>query len=222
MAAFFCFVFFLNISLTTQQCADYRCRTVSIPLYLKVLDFFDRHYNYKQLTKTIAKDVKDKETRAIKILEWTQANIKRNPRDLPVIDDHVWHIIIRGYGVDDQFQDVFSALCNYSGMEALFITLNAKDSAVKKPLSFVKLKNGWSIFDAYNGVYFQNKTGKIASIKDIISGDWQALSICAEQIQDYGIYFQNLSSLDIEKNKLTRSSIQSPFKRFLFWRIHNK
>ncbi len=120
----------ININVTTEQCINYRCHSIRIPLYLKVLDFFDRHYHYKQLVREIIKNEKTDEGRVIKIFTWTYGNIRKVPSGFPVIDDHVWHIIIRGYGANDQFQDVFSTLCNYAGLEANFYYLFNNDLLV--------------------------------------------------------------------------------------------
>ena len=110
----------LNFTVTTQKGVNFKVQTIKIPLYLKALDFFDRHYNYKLITKRIIRDAQNEQDKAMKILEWTYKNIKRQPKELPVIDDHVWHIIVRGYGLNDQFSDVFTTLCNYAGMDAFF------------------------------------------------------------------------------------------------------
>ena len=44
--------------------------------------------------------------KTLKIFIWTHKNIRKAPEGLPVIDDHVWHTIIRGYGINDQSSDV--------------------------------------------------------------------------------------------------------------------
>ena len=56
----------------------------------------------------------------MEIFIWTCENIRKQPDGLPVIDDHVWHIIIRGYGEPDQSSDVFTTLCNYAGIRAFY------------------------------------------------------------------------------------------------------
>ena len=41
----------LNIGVTTKQGINYRVSEIKLPIYLKILDFVDRHYNYKNLVK---------------------------------------------------------------------------------------------------------------------------------------------------------------------------
>jgi len=213
-----CIVFFLNLNVTTKQCIDYRCHAIQLPLYLKTLDFFDRHFNYKQLVKKIIQDAKNDEERALKIFSWTYNNIKRNPEGLPIMDDHVWYTIVRGYGVDDQFQDVFTTLCHYAGLDAFFDLLPSEKDKEIKPLSFVKLGDDWFIFDAYNGVYFKNARGKMASVKDLSSGDWQIVSLSRNELPNYRDYFQNLNSINYRNYRSSRAALQSPLNRLIFWK----
>lgn len=217
-----CIGLLLNSSVTTKQCINYQCHTTRITLFLKLLDFFDRHYNYKQLAKDIVKDAKSDEERVIRLLAWIQSNIVKVPEGFPIIDDHVWHIIIRGYGTDDQSQDVFTTLCNYAKMDAFFCEIKSESNREKKPLSFVKIEKGWSVFDAYRGVYFKNLKGKIADVKDLVAGNWQAFSVSNNiDIPDYyRDYFKNLETINYENWRFSRPAIQSPLRRFISWVIN--
>ena len=213
---------FLNISVATRQGLNYQVQIIRIPLYLKTLNFFDRHFNYKELVKRIVKDAETDEERAMKIFEWVHKNIREVPEGYPVIDDHVWNIIVRGYGVDDQFQDVFTTLCNYAKLDAFFYKVCPKNRQKGKPLSFVKLKYRWSVFDVYNSVYFKDSKGQIASVEDLFAGNWQAVSLSNKYIPDYyQEFFNNLNSINYKTWKLSRAAIQSPFRRFIFW-VKNK
>ncbi len=208
----------LNIEVTTRQGVNGDVHRIKIPLYLKILDFADRHYNYKALVNRITVGAKTDEEKVMRIFEWTSANIKKNPPELPVLDDHVWHIIVRGYGVGDQFHDVFTTLCNYAGYDAFFSAVYIERPKKGKILSFVKLGNSWKVFDAYNGVYFLNKEGVLASVDDLSSGGWKAVSVSNSDIpQDYKKCFVNLNTVDCEKWQTSRPAIQSPLRRFIFW-----
>ena len=204
----------LNISVTTRQGVDFNVHTIRIPLYLKMLDFFDRHYNYKQLVKEIIKDERDEQKKVIKILSWVHSNIKKQPDSLPVIDDHVWHIIVRGYGIIDQSNDVFTTLCNYAGVDAFYALMYAQDRTQKIPLSFVKVKGRWTIFDPYRGIYFKDKKDNLAEIKVIKSKDFIIENIGKEASPDYKGYFNNL--LTIKEIGLKRANIQSPLRRLMY------
>ncbi|MDD4878953.1 MAG: transglutaminase-like domain-containing protein [Candidatus Omnitrophica bacterium] len=210
-------VLLLNLEVTTLQGVDYKVRVIKLPLYLKLLDFFDRHYNYGVLVRKIVAGAKNDEDKAMKIFEWTRKNIKDNPKELPVIDDHVWHIIVRGYGTDDQFQDVFTTLCNYTNLNAFYYSAYPEKGNERKPLSFVKLGRGWAAFDVYNGVYFINKNGEAATVNDLSLGDWEAVGIEKKEIPGYyGRYFKKLDSINFKRWWLSRGAIQSPARRFIY------
>jgi len=207
-------ILFLNTDVTTRQGVDYQWKSIKIPLYLKILDFFDRHYNYKRLTEDIIKDSHSDREKVMLILQWTNENIRRVPNGYPIVDDHVWHIIVRGYGARDQSNDVFSTLCNYAGLDALYVRTGSDGSYI--PISLVKFADGWKVFDSYNGIYFVDSDDSFASFSDIASGDWRAVNIKSgiKSGFDYGPYLTDLPK--IEGVVLARSSTQSPLKRFLF------
>lgn len=206
----------LNCELTYKQGINHQVQTIRIPLYLKVLDFFDRHYNYKNLVAKIIKKYDNQAERVTKIFNWTHSNILKVPRGLPIIDDHVWHIIVRGYGTNDQSCDVFSVLCNYAGVDAFFDFIYTKDKKEVMPLAFVRLEGGWSVFDPYSGVYFENKSGGFASIKQMQDGDAALYSIAVtdKRITDYLKYIANLHFL--KDMGFKRANVQSPLRRLLY------
>lgn len=218
--------FAININVTIKQCINYQCRTISLPLYLKALDFFDRHFNYGWLVKTITKDTKNNEEQVIKILDWTYSNIRRIPTGLAVVDDHVWHIIVRGYGVDDQFQDVFTTLCNYSGFHAYFSYIYNQDKTKKKCFSFVKLNGRWFIFDAHNGIYFKNSRGELSTLEDMKKGDWRSFAFQQNTTSEnyYREYFSNtnIGQFTYRNHDFSRPAIQSPLRRLMFWLKYRK
>lgn len=210
-----CIVIFFSINVTTQQGINYQVHTIRIPLYLKILDFTDRHFNYKQLVKKIIKEAKTDEECVMKIFEWTYKNIRKNPKSLAVIDDHVWHIIVRGYGKADQFQDVFSTLCNYAGLDAFFLVASKRDQTKKIPLSLVKIEEKWYVFDAYRGVYFEDIKGELADIETIKSKNIKTITITDKEPEiDYTLYLDDLPLL--KEMELERSNIQSPIRRFIY------
>ena len=132
------------------------------------------------------------EEKTLKIFIWTHKNIRKAPEGLPVIDDHVWHTIIRGYGINDQSSDVFTTLCNYASSEAFFCWIEGENPDQEIPLSFIKIKGRWNVFDPYNGNYFKNTKGDLAAIEDIIKGDWLIESIDSLNAPDvkYAQYFK--------------------------------
>lgn len=211
---------FLNISVTTKQGINYQVKALKIPLYLKILDFFDRHYNYEYLVKRITKDSRSQEDKVLKIFFWTSENIRRQPQGLPVVDDHVWSIIVRGYGMADQANDVFSTLCNYAGAPAFCDYVLSEDNVSRTILSYVKINGQWHIFDPYNGVYFVNSDNKLAVLNDLESGNWhlEQFGAARDVVPDFRKY-----SADMAKKRnvgLKRENIQSPLRRIMFQLVH--
>ena len=213
MVMFCISVVLLNFTVTTRQGKNYEIKVIKMPLYLKLLDFFDRHYNYGFLVKRIVGNSKNKKEAVLKIFEWTNDNLKRSPSGLPSVDDHVWHIIVRGYGEADQFSDVFTTLCNYSGVEAFFNYIQDEARTSRIVLSFVRINDKWIVFDPYFGVYFINKSGALADIRELLAGNWVMVSISDAKIpeRNYSNYFSNLKI--VKPAGLVRPNIQSPLNR---------
>jgi hypothetical protein len=203
-----------NMKAITRQGINYHVTEIEIPLYLKVLNFFDRHFNYKWLAKRITNNQQTKEEKVFRLFQWTHETIQPQPESLPVMDDHVWNVYVRGYGVSDNFQDLFTTLCNYIGVDSFFLWLKAKDNGTF-PMSFVKLDRGWVMFDPYKGVYFFNSNGEWATVEDINKKNWEMKKIGSAEISDsfYKPYLNNLPNID--KVKLGRANTQSPFNRLL-------
>ena len=216
ITAFIIIIAILNIKVNTNQGINYSVSTLKIPLYLKVLDFFDRHYNYKWAVHRIIDDAKTDEEKVLKIFKWTCDNIKKAPDGYPVIDDHVWHIMVRGYGVVDQFSDVFTTLCNYANVDAFYNKIFTKDQSSCIFLSFTKIDKRWVVFDPYNGVYFKNNKDELASIEEILTGNWLIENIDSSDIShiDYNSYLSNLRQ--IRNTGLSRANIQSPLNRLKY------
>lgn len=211
-----CFILILNVKVITRQGVNYKVQLIKIPLYLKILDFFDRHYNYVEIIKRITTGSTSEEEKVIRIFEWTNKNIRKIPEGFPIIDDHVWHIIIRGYGAGDQSQDVFTTLCNYAGTDAFYSYVYTKDRTKRIMLSFVKIRGKWYVFDPRRGVYFKDTQGdRLVDIETIrYKNSWVMKSNGKEPEMDYAIYFNNLPL--IKDLGLGRSNIQSPFKRLKY------
>lgn len=159
-------IFVLNMNVATKQGVNYQVHEIKLPLYLKMLDFVDRHYNYKNIVTNILGGTKDDNDKTIKIFNWVRSNVRKNPQELPVIDDHPLNILIRGYGVRDQFEDIFTLLCTYAGSEAFFKRFKNNSGEVYF-MSFVKIKRKWCPLSAFANAY-STKSGVIASVNDIL------------------------------------------------------
>ena len=223
---------FLNIQTSTTQGINYQTRELKIPLYLKIANLFDRHYNYKWLVGRILHDQKEESEKAKAIFHWTATHIKKQPPELDVIDDHVWHIIVRGYGVADQAADVCATLSNYSGLKSFILKLKGINGSVPSHIIFsaVFFDGAWHLNDTYRHITIENSQGKWSTINEIASGDWQAKSYKdPNDIKDslnYHNYLQSLNTIDFDAlYRGNRTTIQDPVSRlshFLFFRDDQK
>ncbi len=206
----------LNIEVTTKQAKDLKVSRLELPLYLKVVNFYSRHFNYKWLVKRITGHLKTKEEKIFRIFQWTHRTIVPQPDELPIMDDHVWNVFIRGYGVSDNFNDLFSTLCNYVGTDAFFLKFFNTEHNQFLNLSFVKTFRGWVVFDPYNGVYFKNSMGQWATIPEIKKQDWTTVHTGKISLPDsyYKPYLKKIP--DITKIGLGRASTQSPINRLRY------
>jgi hypothetical protein len=214
---FLCLIALLNINVSTRQGTDYKVSRTTIPLYLKVLNFYHRHYNYKWLAKRITGHLDTKEDKILRLFHWTHETIKRQPESLPVMDSHVWDVYVRGYGVSDNFHDLFTTLCNYIGADAFFTVLNRKDGGHSIMLSFVQIKRGWVALNPHKGIYFRNHTGGLATIEEMHEQDWHIVNLAnrARTKATYEQYFDKNLPPMIEKigSGFTRANTQSPINR---------
>ena len=167
------FVSLLNIEVTTQQGVNYVVSTKKIPLCLKTLGYFYRHFAYKQLIKEIIKDGQSDEEKVLAVFKWTHENVGEVPENFPIIDDHILNIIIRGYGTCDQSADVFCMLCEYAGIPAAWVLISPPEETgpkkAKLAVSLVKLNGEWKLFDTYFDNYFLNENGEVATVEELIA-----------------------------------------------------
>jgi len=216
---FLCLIALLNINVSTRLGTHYKVSKMTMPLYLKVLNFYVRHYNHKWLVKQITGHLDTREDKILRLFHWTYETIKHQPKSLPIIDSHPWDVYVRGYGCVDNIHDLFSTLCNYIGTDAFFTVLYNTDTEMM--LSFVRMKRGWVAFDPYRGVYFENNTGGLATIEEIDEQDCHVVKLKQTDsisIASYEKYFdENLPNI-IEEigSDLTRANLQSPINRLKF------
>ena len=146
----------LHIPLNTKQGVDFKVMTVKIPLYAKYCGFFYRDYQYRALSRSITKGIRSDREKITAVYSWTVENIRRHPEGFPIIDDHIWDIMVRRYGVADQMADVFTTLTSYSGYESFFASPKVSRYVV---LSFVNIGGEWHMFDIYNKKAFISGDG---------------------------------------------------------------
>lgn len=200
---------------TTKQGIDYVVSTRKLPLYVKVLDFLDRDANYRVVAKSITAGMVTDQLRAMAIFEWTRTNIRSVPPDFPVVDDHIWHIIVRGHGADDQKADVFTTLLTYAGVPAYWIFLEYEGRRL--PISFVRVSGTWRVYDVANGFIFRNRQGEPATVEEVV-GDPALVKAVGDRYPykglPYTIYFRDFRPPVVPD--ILRAELQMFLPRLLF------
>ena len=172
--------FFITTKKTTRLIGvNYKVTEYQIPIYLKIFDFYDRHYNYKYLVKNINKNINNEKDIIINTTKWIKNNIKKIPEGVDIIDNHTLTIFERKLGTDDQFSDLLSVLLVYSNIDSFYI---GKFNQNWHPLTFFKINDSWSVIDPFYGVFFTNNERLFASIEDIKKGKWQISNLEYEKI----------------------------------------
>jgi hypothetical protein len=208
----------LNIEVTYRKGVNYKVYTKSIPLYYKVAYFFARDLQYRELTRDILKGERDKKKIVRTLFDWTVRNIKvPTPGGLPVVDDHVINIVIRGYGEPDQRSDVFATLCSYAGVPSFMKIIKRKDGA-KLAVCYVRLGNRYYVFDPANKNYFTDRNGAWVDVATLRAYPERLVSYAVnkEKTSDeqYRSFFKHLEQPS--RAAITRPELQMFPKRFFY------
>jgi len=190
----------LNAQVNTKQGVDGTVTVKKIPLYVKICGFLYRDYQYGRLAGEITRGVPGDSEKVTALYLWTRENIRRPPEGFTVVDDHIWNIVIRGYGCADQASDVFTTLASYAGYEAFWEKCFIKGVKGSVILSFVFVNGNWSVFDVDNGRAFPG--GK-------------ALDAAAPSGRSYSEYMAALDK-GLFKRQLRRPDKQKIFGRIVY------
>lgn len=209
-----------NLSTFIRVGVDRHYREIRMPLYVKWTEFLARHYEYKRISEEITAGCKTDEEKILAILKWTRENLKDVPAGMPVCDDHILYTIIRGYALPEQFQDVFTNLCAYSGIPAFYEIQYDKSHKVKYAISFVRLNGKWRVFDAYYGKYFRAAGGEIAAVEDIRNDpsliEGEDIGRIAIRGVPYRDFYCNIGLEQIKKGITLRPYRQMPLHRIVY------
>ena len=152
---------------TTRQGVDFHVTSHRLPAYVKLFDFFVRDAEYCQLASEVTRNLPSEAARIQALYDWTRHAIRPTPPGWPVVDDHIQHIIIRGYGTDDQMADVFTTLATYAGLPAYWSVIERPGSGEQLILSFARASSRWAVFDVANGIQFTNSSGAWATPEEL-------------------------------------------------------
>ncbi len=142
-----------------------------LPLWEKVARFWIRHREFQRMAEEAAAGETDARKRVLRLMEWTRKQVRLIPPGLPLIDDHISHIVLRHYGNEGQMAEVFTALTRYTGNPGLWEWSGIPGSTERIVLSFVQSDDGWWVFDVLHGAWFETENGRIATVQDFAALD---------------------------------------------------
>lgn len=209
---------FLNLTVSTRCGVDGVITEKKIPLYLKACRFLMRDVEMQHLVRQIVKNKKTEKEKLEALFQWVTRNIRKNPKELPAVDDHPWHIIVRGYAASDQYDDIFSLMASYAGFKSFFIILKKTKIKEKYPLAFVWRGDDWIVFDVHQRTYFVDEKREWASLTKIKRGEFEVIKLDPNNPYGKKDYHRWLSQFIPMKQHLKRNLQQFPLKR-LWWEI---
>ena len=187
-----------------------------IPLWQKAANFYLRHVEFERWAKEAAGGETDPQRRVLRLMDWTMKQVQHRPPEMPFVDDHISHIVLRHYGNDGQLAEVFTALTSYSGNEGRWEFYTPTGAKHRVALSFVRSEDGWWVFDLWNGGWFETPDGKIATIADFRQPDRLRRRGQAPEILDGTPYLDYYRDLDrVFKRSFSRAPGQMPWHRLL-------
>jgi transglutaminase-like putative cysteine protease len=142
----------------------------TVPLWLKTLRFLTRDAEYRHLAAQLTRGCRDDEARVMALYAWVRSRVYPGiPDGMPVVDDHVWDIMVRGYGTPDQHADVLATLCAYAGVPAELAFLGPRGGRPFHAVALVWLNGRWCPVDPYYGVIVRHPVGRPASREEILA-----------------------------------------------------
>ena len=159
-----------NWPVTTRFGVNYVWSSQRIPLYEKVINFVSRDLQTRRLANEITAGGADDDEKLLKMFSWVTQHVKGTPEGFPVIDDHILHVIIRGYGGADQRTEVFAVLAGYAGFRTSVARLEPPGRTnIFMFVALVRSGTKTYVFDVVHELAFKNAQGRLADINELLS-----------------------------------------------------
>ena len=200
---------------TTRFGVNYQWSSKTIPLYEKAVEFVSRDIQGRRLAREIASGVSQPRDKALRLFAWVGTNVRRTPPGFPVVDDHLWHVAVRGYGAPDQRTEVYALLATYAGVRAssamLVKTVDGRPHGLMMAVSEFEHRR-W-LFDVDNQILFHRPDGMLADIGELVADPAIVARAGGALVVDgirYVDYFEHLSDLAVSFDRIDR---QRPLPR---------
>lgn len=216
------FCVFACYPVATRQGVNYQVRETRMPLGWKIIHFLSRHHQMMVLSRQIVQRHMTEEERALAIYDWVRANLYLGvPEGLPVVDDHVFHIAIRHYGTEDQWADLFTALCAYAGLRARWDYVHTPTSKRVAAVPVVTIGGRLIVMDPYRGFVAQSSTGELLDLSGLQQLIRSGGLVSGRRLVRGVPYEEALLALSASSGGMNRGVSQMPLPR-LFQLIRQK
>jgi hypothetical protein len=200
---------------TTRFAVDYQQASAKIPLYEKALNFISRDLQARRLAREITAGASDPRAKALTVFRWVGARVRKPPSDFPVLDDHLWNVIVRGYGAPDQRTEVYALLATYAGLKAASTALvtYVNDRPRGLMVAVTEFEGRRWLFDVDNQFLFTRGDGTLAALDDLMADPTLITRVAGElTVHDvpYLTYFAHLGELTFSFDRIRR---QQPLSR---------
>ncbi len=187
----------------------------SLPLWVKAMEFVDRDRNMAQTAHAVLGEIDGDEVKTTAALTWTRANVRNAPPGLPIVDDHIWHVLIRGYGQSDQQADVFTTLLAYAGVPAYWSLIGNPPEEI--PISYVRIRDRWRVYDVHRGLVFHNASGDLATPEEIAANHELIRAAAATVVDDTEGYLRRFNGYQAPvAPDVLRADLQMPGRRLWY------
>ena len=207
------------LPVSSRQAVNYQVTEFRIPLGVKISEFLLRDYWYRRLADEITREAETPEARLERLLCWTRQHIRRTPAGWPVVDDHILHTILRGYGEAEQMADVFTCLSSYSGIPAFWgVVKPGRGTKERLILSFAWINGRWTAWDVAREITFRKEDGSLASVSEL-ANDTRLISFNVGEIRHQGRPYAEYLLKGLPHffaPEFRRPQKQMPFPRTLF------
>lgn len=195
---------------TTRWGVNYQTSSKRIPLYEKAINFLSRDLQTQRIAQEITAGASSQTDKLLRVFTWVTANVRATPEGFLVVDDHPLHILIRGYGAEDQRTEAFVLLAGYSGFRAASTKVRPPGAAKPIMLALVRLPPKTVVFDVINGVVFRDDQGELVDVQVLLQHP-RLISLAAPGLRVHGVAYEQAV---LELRHLNRTFSRTAAQRF--------
>ena len=204
----------LSWPVTTRFGVNWEWSSKRLPMYEKAINFISRDLQTRRLASEVTGGASDDEAKLLRAFTWVTEHIRPTPEGFPIVDDHVWNILVRGYGSPDQQAEAFAVLASYAGFPATATCLQTAGMQGGACLTIVQFHGRQAVFDAPHRIVFRNEHGALASIEDLLRQPALITAAAKDHVPAHVPYEPHFVQLANVHLRFSRMENQKPWRRF--------